>query len=320
MPRKNSKRRKKKRKKVILDTTTTQSKPEPFKKLPKLWAIAFMLMVVISIATRVYLNNTQSKTPPGRQHIHQLENAIRDLHSDQVEALVARYNYDLNEPNAYPQFKPLMDQFFLQWIQQIHDNQYNTRLKVLKLLVRHTNVHDQTELCICNQAIQYRLIDAMSLILPSMSLPSITQCFSHKTQTANNTIFHMAAKSKSASLARLILKLGYDNPKLQLAAQRLHIKLPKTHSDKPIVFQNDIKQMQSQEDVEMVVRYAQGARMDTEWFHATNSENFTGFDYWLLMNHRKQTQSTLLTEYLNQQTIRTVEQSVKKEHCDFDKE
>ncbi len=143
---------------------------------------------------------------------------------------------------------------------------------ILKLLITQTNIHQTNEFCLCNEAIYYRLIDALKLILSSMNTVSINECFSLKSELTNNT----------ASLARLILKLGYNNIK-----------------QSSIVWQNDIKQIYSQIDIE-------NAKLNIDWFTAQNSENYTGYDYWIL-NHGINKQFSLLTD-------------IKYCDCNFNKE
>eukprot|EP01084_Bolivina_argentea_P107076 191481_1 len=348
MPKKNRKKYNKSKSQTKQNRKRKKLKPVSYDKW---WISSFIIVAFISIITYFYLNNrsigilslgsfTQPKSPAKKQQIEKLADAIKKLQSNKIEELVFEYNYDFtitnditntNQQLIYPKLHSSISQFFQHWSEKINDNQYTLRQNILKLLIIQTNIHDSTELCLCNQAIYYRLIDPLQLILSYMSAASINECFSHKSELTNDTIFHQVAKSKAASLARLILKLGYNNPKLQLSATRLYINIPNMYSNNKnnhgnsIVWQTDIKQMHSQIDIEIVMSAAKNAQLNTDWFAAQNSENYTGYDYWIL-NHGIHKQFKILTD-INARDLQRyarkysdVAVSVPVQHCNFNKE
>lgn len=299
------------------------------------WILSFIVVGIISIAIYFYVDNNglsasllgQPKTPAKKQQLDKLSTAINNLQFDKIKSLVFEYQYDFknidysntrnNHQLTYPKLDKIISQFFQEWSEKINDNQYKLRQDILELLIKNTNIQDHTQLCLCNHAIKYRLIDASKLIMPSMSSSSINGCFSHKTQHTNNTVFHAVTKSRSASFARLMLKLGKNNPKLKLSADRLYLDIPRTYSNSKnsVVFQSDIKKMQSSDDIDIVLSSANRAKMKSDWFYAKNSENYTGYDYWILNQG--------LNKEIKKKNIKRrkkIAQSVTLQDCNFNEE
>ena len=256
--------------------------------------------------------------------IESLAAAMKDLNYDKIAELVTDYKLNFHM-ESHEILKSSMNEFFRSFSEKISDTkQYEKRQKILELLLEETRIqhYDTEDFCICNQAIKYRLIDASKLILSSMTPNEIKQCFSHRSKLTNNSIFHQVTKSKSASIARLILRMNANNIAFDLYAERLNLDLSKltAKNNKFVIYQSDIKQMLSPIDIELVISEAIRSGLDSDWFFAPNSEGFTGFDY-LRLNHGEERYTKALAHIksanLIENSTKNIAQSVGIDDCNF---